>query len=64
MTIFEELAARNTPCEICGKPTIAVYGGGWDNDRIYCSDRECGAEYVFPTTTAINDQDWLSSSDQ
>lgn len=64
MTLFEEIADRNLPCEICDKPTIALYGNHWDNDRIYCSDRECGAECVFPTTTAINDQDWLSSSDQ
>lgn len=51
MNLFEEIAARNLPCEICGKPTIALYGGGWDNDRIYCTDLDCGAEYVFPTTT-------------
>lgn len=53
MTLFEEIAARNPPCEICGKSTIALYGGGWDNDLIYCSDTECGGEIVFSTSTEI-----------
>jgi len=52
MTLFQEMADRNIKCEICESPTIAIYGGGWDNDRIVCSDRECGAEYTFPTTTS------------
>ena len=54
MTIFEELAKRQIECELCGGETIALYGGGWDNDRIYCRDVNCGAEYVFPTTTTID----------
>jgi hypothetical protein len=55
MNIFEELAERKIKCEICGSETIALYGGGWDNDRIYCMDRECGSEYEFPTTTVHKD---------
>ena len=51
MTIFKELAERNIKCEICGAETIALYGCGWENDIIYCSDRECSAEYVFPTSS-------------
>ena len=51
MSIFSELAERHIKCEICGGETIALYGGGWDNDLIYCRDNECGAEYKFPTTT-------------
>jgi hypothetical protein len=51
MSIFSELAKRHIKCEICGGETIALYGGGWDNDLIYCRDNECGAEYKFPTTT-------------
>lgn len=51
MNVFQELAARNLPCELCGSPTIALYGGGWDNDRIYCTDKDCGAEITFPTAT-------------
>lgn len=51
MTLFKEIAERQIKCEICGCDTIALYGGGWDNDLIYCRDIECGAEYVFPTTT-------------
>jgi hypothetical protein len=56
MSIFEEIAARRIKCEICGSDTIALYGQGWDNDRIYCSDvDECGAEYVFATSTEIEE---------
>ncbi len=52
MNLFEEIAKRGIKCEVCGSDTRAIYGGGWDNDRIYCADIEdCGAEYVFPTTT-------------
>lgn len=63
MTLFKEIAQRNLPCELCGKPTIAIFGGGWYSDRIYCSDRECGAEYVFPTTTELTNES-PNSSDQ
>ena len=53
MSLFEEIAQRKIKCEVCGSETIALYGGGWDNDRIFCSDNDCGAEYVFPTTTEV-----------
>ena len=57
MNLFERIADENLPCELCGKPTIALPGGGWDNDRIYCSDRDCGGEIVFPTSTEVADDD-------
>lgn len=38
-------------CDICEKPMIIIHGGGWDNDRIHCSDRDCGAEIQYPTST-------------
>lgn len=47
MNVFQELAARNLPCELCGSPTIALYGGGWDNDRIYCTDMRLGNQAVI-----------------
>ena len=56
MSIFKEIANRNIKCELCGSETVALYGGGWDNDRIYCTDKDCGAEYEFPTTTIIEDE--------
>ena len=56
MSIFTELAGRRIKCEICGADTISLYGRGWDNDRIYCSDIGCGAEYVFPASTEVSDE--------
>lgn len=56
MSVFTELAERRIKCEICGADTISLYGGGWDNDRIYCSDIDCGAEYVFPTSTEARNE--------
>ena len=58
MSIFEEIAARNIKCEICGSDTIAQPGLGWDNDRIICSDVNwCCAEYVFATSTEVEEGD-------
>lgn len=54
MSIFSELAEKNIKCELCGSDTIALYGGGWDNDRIYCTDADCGGYYIFATTTSID----------
>ena len=51
MSLFEEIANRNIKCDLCGSETVALYGGGWDNDRIYCTDEDCYAEYEFPTST-------------
>ena len=56
MSIFREIADRHIKCEICGGETIALYGGGWDNDLIYCRDDDCGAEYKFPTTTCVEEE--------
>lgn len=53
MNLFERILRDNDPiiCDICGKTMIAIHGGGWDNDIIYCPNKDCGAEIVFPTTT-------------
>lgn len=56
MTIFEEISERQIKCEICGSDTASVYGAGFDNDRIMCLDRDCCAEYVFPTTTLVDEE--------
>lgn len=55
MNIFETLASQHIKCELCGSDTIALYGNGWDNDRIYCTDADCGGEYIFATTTLIDE---------
>ena len=49
MTQFEKMTTEEIICDICGELMIALYGGGWDNDRMICN--ACGAEIVFPTTT-------------
>lgn len=56
MNQFQKMAKCNPRCDICGEPMVALYGGGFDNDRLFCSSREwrgdyCGAEIVFPTST-------------
>jgi hypothetical protein len=38
-------------CDICGGPMHPMPGAGWDNDRIVCAERDCGAEIVFPTSS-------------
>jgi hypothetical protein len=51
-TQFERLAAScPIPCDICGNWMHAMYGGGYDIDRICCSDPDCCAEIEFPTST-------------
>jgi hypothetical protein len=55
MNTFQRLVSEDLKCEVCGSVTIPLYGCGWDNDRILCSDPECGAEYVFPTSTTLSD---------
>lgn len=57
MNTFQRLVGEGLKCEICGSVTMALYGCGWDNDRILCSDAECGAEYIFPTSTLVSDND-------
>lgn len=53
MNLFEKIIKnKDLKCDICGSTMIVMYGCGWDNDRLICSDREsCGAEIEFPTTT-------------
>lgn len=58
MTQFELMVAqKNVKCDICGAPMIPMYGGGWDNDRLVCTDRDCGAEIVFPTSTMVEEEE-------
>ena len=53
-TWFEFLASKcPLRCDICGGQMHAMYGGGYDYDRIKCADRWCGAEITFPTTTEV-----------
>jgi hypothetical protein len=53
MNTFERMAKEDLRCDICGGPVEPVHGGGWENDRIVCLDRECGGEIVFATSTVI-----------
>jgi hypothetical protein len=62
LTLFERVSREKIKCETCGSETISLPGGGWDYDRIYCSDPNCAAEYVFPTSTDINE--WLDDDDK
>ena len=54
MTRFEEMASKEVVCDICCRTMYPLPGNGWDNDRIICEDRECGAEIVFPTSTEVH----------
>lgn len=42
---------KNVICDICGDIMLPMYGCGWDNDRLVCVSRECGAEITYPTST-------------
>ena len=54
MTQFEKAIKDEIHCDICGEIMHAVYGGGWDNDRIVCAAvNYCGAEIVYPTSTPV-----------
>lgn len=58
MTQFEIVARKKeVKCDICGAPMVPMWGGGWDNDRMHCTDRGCGAEIVYPTSTEI--EEWI-----
>jgi hypothetical protein len=52
---FERVIAAmpDLKCDICGQAMVMLHGGGWDNDRIYCTDPNCSAEIVFPTSTEV-----------
>ena len=53
VTQFEQAMQAPVRCDICGGTMHPMYGGGWDNDRLVCADRECGAEIVYPTSTEV-----------
>ena len=52
MNQFEKaIQQESIPCDICESVMLPMHGGGWDNDRIVCSNRDCGAEIEYPTST-------------
>ena len=52
MNMFQKAIKYGAPhCDICGGPMRCIYGGGFDNDCIYCPEKDCGAEVVYPTST-------------
>ena len=55
VTAFERIIAAmpEIKCDICGADMVALHGGGFDNDRIYCPARDCEAEITFPTSTEV-----------
>jgi hypothetical protein len=60
MTLFEKVIREEIFCDICGELMLPVYGSGWDNDRLVCTDRfRCGAEVIFPSSTRDVELDYL-----
>lgn len=50
-TQFQIAVENEIKCDLCGSSIFFMYGNQWDNDRAICSNRECSAEIVYPTTT-------------
>lgn len=50
-TQFQKAIEAEIKCDLCGAPMLAMYGYGWDNDRMVCGNRDCGGEVVYPTST-------------
>ena len=40
-------------CDVCGGLMLAMWGHGFDYDRVVCTTRDCGAEIQYPTSTEI-----------
>ena len=52
---FKEDAEKDDKCHKCGNTVIYLCGGGWDNDRAYCSDFiGCDYEKEYETSTDIS----------
>jgi len=51
MTQFEKACSEPPPCDLCGTIMAPMLGAGWDNDRMICPMKDCGAEIVYPTTS-------------
>ena len=53
MTLFEKLIKEHYKhCDICNKETLNPYHGwGYEYDRFICSNRDCGSEITFSTST-------------
>jgi len=52
-TQFEKIIKKVVKCDICGEIMHPMWGDGWDNDRLLCAAKDCGAEIVYPTSTEI-----------
>ena len=55
MKAFQTITDLELPCDLCGGYMIPMPGGGWDNDRLICEDRDCGGEIEFSTSTPIEE---------
>lgn len=54
MNQFEKAIKKGpVKCDICGGTMHAMYGAGFDNDRIVCAERDCQAEIEYPTSTEV-----------
>ena len=53
MRQFELAELYGVVCDICGEKMYPVYGGGWDNDRMVCGNKDCDVEVVYPTSTCL-----------
>jgi hypothetical protein len=54
---FEAMSAQEKiKCDICGGVMLPLPGCGWDNDRMICTERDCRAEIVFPTSTEVEEE--------
>lgn len=58
-TNFQLILESKPICGICGSEMLAMYGCGWDYDRVICSERDCGAEIMFETTTPLKEADLM-----
>jgi len=47
------LKQKRIVCDICGCLMLPIFGGGWENDLIVCTDHDCGAEIVYPSSTPV-----------
>jgi hypothetical protein len=51
------MSAKEIHCDICGELMLPLPGCGFDCDRIICTNADCFAEIVFPTTTDAFDNE-------
>lgn len=51
MTQFDKIVNKEVMCDICEEVMLPIYGWGWYEDILACTNYECGAEIIFPTST-------------